>query len=128
MTWTDEYKADRERWARLGEIVGRTIPCKGLEYIGGGEVLHVAGEGDHCWIGSCEADDGDGPWIGGSPAYVGGYRYRPLFDACGEFMGEVMTDRVMVEVADPDDDDMVAEAIIAAARMLATMPFGEEVY
>jgi hypothetical protein len=117
-----EWRAYAERsddwWAEAAARLGRLVPCQGLEYIGGGQVLTVVYEDrSYAWLGGCEARDGDGPWAFGDCNWAGGYRYDP--DSCGE----VFTDRAEEEVEDPDDVDSAVRALAAVARRLADMPF-----
>lgn len=109
-------------WKYLADGVSALVPCLGIEYIGGGDVITVIYEDkSYAWLGGCETSEIDGPYAYGQANWVGGYRYAPDHD------GEVFTELFVILVPDPDDIQCVIDSLVSVARSLATMSFTESV-
>jgi hypothetical protein len=125
--WTDDRPAwdrywseGKALWAEIDRGVARQIPSRGITYVGGGTVLEIAYEDrSYAWIGGDDEEDCDGPWADGTARWVGGYRYDPDSD------GERFTERLMLQVPDPEDIDSIIDTVVKAARRLGTLPFTE---
>lgn len=120
--WLPYHTASQTYWEYLADGVSAVVPCRGLEYIGGGEVIHVFYEDrSYAWLGGSETEDVDGPYAFGQANWVGGYRYQPGSD------GQVFTQRHMIQVPDPDDAQSVIDSLVTVARHLFTLDFTEGV-
>lgn len=122
--WREYLRVSDAYWNAVNEALGRHVPVlpEGLEYIGGGEVIHVMYEDtSYAWLGGNGEEPFDGPYAFGPPIHVGGYRYPGGPDADGS----IFTPLVQVRVPDPDDFDCVVETLAQVARDLAKLDFTE---
>lgn len=116
--WNQYLAKSRLYWEEIAELVAAQIPCTGIEFIASGYVLNVVYEDrSYAWLGGMENQIDDGPWASGDCFWAGGYRYDP------DSHGERFSDRVEVEVGDPDDITSVVEALVQVARDLGVLPF-----
>jgi hypothetical protein len=109
----------------------RGVPVLDPEDIGGGLMIaHMALSEDpnhYAWLGTLGADDadGDGPFLWTAEdqqrGLVGGYAYKRsegLRHPNGWPADGHMSERITVEVLDPDDNDSIADAIHRVWRKL----------
>jgi hypothetical protein len=120
--WDEWWDANLAYWHEVVRRLETLVPCQGVEDIASGLVVTCVYEDkSYSWLGSNEEEDGDGPWIGGTPNWVGGFRYEAA--SCGERFTELL----MLRVPDPEDINSVVETLAEAARRLGALPITQSV-